>query len=297
MSKQPASRDGISVAIPVHNAADRLEKAVPPWGDALVRLGRDYEIIVVDDGSTDATPAILETFAAGRVRHLQVARHDSPRGYGACLRTAVEYARMPLFFYTGLDYPYSTNDLAKLLQRIEVRDEFLNRQPDLISGCRTGRPVPLPVDVVGNLWRLLCRVALGLQIAKPMAWPGLRQYLYGQWVKWTLGVPFADVNSKFKLYRTEFLKRFPIQSDGEFVHAELAAKATFLTSIMDELPLTAAAAEVKPGPVWRDFWRVSTTRTSATRRKRRPLSRDPAGSATLAPAARIFVKKPVLTYY
>jgi hypothetical protein len=52
------------------------------------------------------------------------------------------------------------------------------------------------------------------------------------------GVPLADVNSCFKLFRTDFLKRFPIQSDGDFVHTELVAKATFLTSIMDEVPLT-----------------------------------------------------------
>lgn len=257
MSKQPASRDGISVVIPVYNAADRLEKAVPPWGDALVRLGRDYEIIVVDDGSTDATPGILESFAAGRVRHLSVLRHETHRGFGACLRTAIDQAKYPLLFYTGLDYPYTTNDLAKFLQRIEVRDQFLNRQPDLVSGCRTGRPVPAGVDAIGNLWRLLCRVFLGLQIPRPPAWPGFRQYLFGLWVGWTLGVPFTDVNSKFKLFRTAFLKRFPIQSDGEFVHAELAAKATFLTSIMDEIPLSpAAVSEAKHPSMWRDFWRV-----------------------------------------
>lgn len=54
----------------------------------------------------------------------------------------------------------------------------------------------------------------------------------------------ADVNSCFKLYRTAFLKRFPIQADGDFVHTELIAKATFLTSIMDEVALTP-----KPDPV------------------------------------------------
>ncbi|HEY3789624.1 MAG TPA: hypothetical protein VGL71_12260, partial [Urbifossiella sp.] len=129
--------------------------------------------------------------------------------------------------------------------------------PDLISGCRTGRPVPLAIAWLGKTWRLLWRLALGLELEALPAWPGLRGYLYGHFVGWTLGVPLADVNSKFKLYRTAFLKRFPIQSDGEFVHAELAAKATFLTSIMDEIPLSPTVAAVeKPTSVWRDFWRV-----------------------------------------
>jgi hypothetical protein len=76
-------------------------------------------------------------------------------------------------------------------------------------------------------------------------------------VGWVFGVPLADVNSAFKLYRTAFLKRIAIQSDGDFVHAELVAKATFLTSIMDELPLTPAAAAERPVPsVWKEMWRV-----------------------------------------
>ncbi len=257
MSKPATPREGVSVVIPVHNGADRLEKVVPAWGDALARLGREYEILVVNDGSTDASPALLEKLAGGRVKHLQVLTHDSPKGFGASLRTALEQAKHPLFFYTSLDYPYAPHDLAKLLQRIEVRDAVLGKQPDLVSGCRTGRAVPGPIAIFGKAWRLLWRVALGLQLEPLPAWPGLRGYLYGLFVGCTFSVPLADVNSKFKLFRTAFLKRFPIQSHSDFVHTELVAKATFLTSILDELPLTPAEAlEVKPASVWRDFWRV-----------------------------------------
>lgn len=257
MSKPATPREGVSVVIPVHNGADRLEKVVPMWGDALARFGREYEILVVNDGSTDTTPAVLEKLAGGRVKHLNVLNHDSHKGFGASLRTALEQAKHPLFFYTSLDYPYAPHDLAKLLQRIEVRDAVLGKQPDLVSGCRTGRPTPGPVAAFGKAWRLLWRVTLGLELEPLPAWPGLRGYLYGLFVGCTFNVPLADVNSKFKLFRTAFLKRFPIQSNSDFVHTELVAKATFLTSILDELPLTPAEAlEVKPASVWRDFWRV-----------------------------------------
>src|SRR5258707_14848428 len=110
MSKPAPLREGLSVVIPVHNGADQLEKIIPSWGDALARLGRDYEILVVNDGCTDATPAILETLAAGRVRHLQVLKHDTRKGFGACLRTALERVQQPLLFYTALDYPYAPQD-------------------------------------------------------------------------------------------------------------------------------------------------------------------------------------------
>lgn len=259
MAKTAAPRDAVSVVIPVHNAADRLEKVVPAWGDALARLGRDYEVVVVDDGSTDATPAVLEKLAAGRVRHLRVLRHDTRRGFGACLKTALATVTHPLLFYTSVDYPYSPSDLGKLLARIEVRDEILGKQPDLISGCRTGRPTPALVKWAGKAWRLLWRVALGLRLEPLPAWPGLRGHLYGSFVGWVFGVPLADVSSAYKLYRTAFLKRVPIQSDGDFVHTELVAKATFLTSIMDEVPLTPAVAGEHGVPsVWREMLAVFT---------------------------------------
>ena len=249
-------RDPVTVALPVHNAADRVEKVVPGWAEALTRLWREYEILAVDDGSTDGTGAALDRLAGGRVKHLRVLRHDTRRGYGACLRTALAEARHPLFFTTSVEYPYSPADLKKLLDRIEVRDELLGKQPDLISGCRTGRPVPEAVRWGGRAWRLFWRVAAGMTLTPAPAWPGAREYLYNAFAGWVFGSPLADVNSAYKLYRTAFLRRFPIQSDSDFVHTELAAKATFLTSLMDELPLTPASAEPARPSFGRDLWRV-----------------------------------------
>jgi glycosyltransferase involved in cell wall biosynthesis len=257
MSKPASPRDPVSVVIPVHNAADRLEKVVPAWGSALARLGREYDIVVVNDGSTDTTAAVLEKLAAGRVKNLRVITHDTRKGFGACLRTALAGGTHPLLLYTSTDYPYTPTDLRPMLDRIEVRDEVLKKQADLISGCRTGRPKPFLVTWLGRAWRLLARVAAGMHLDPLPAWPGTREYLYNRFVGWVFGVPLADVNSAFKLYRTAFLKRFPIQSDGDFVHAELVAKATFLTSIMDEVPLTPAAPTDPPAPsVWKEMLRV-----------------------------------------
>jgi glycosyltransferase involved in cell wall biosynthesis len=256
MAKPAPPRDAVSVVIPVHNAADRVGKVVPAWAGALALLGRGYEILVVDDGSTDATAAALEQLA-GRVNHLRVLKHEARRGFGACLKTALAEVQHPLLFYTSTDYPYTPTDLRRLLDRIEVRDEVLGRQPDLISGCRTGRPVPVLVKWGGRAWRLLWRLLLGMPMEPSPTWLGGREWAYGTFVGWVFGVPLADVNSAFKLYRTAFLRRVPIQSDADFVHAELVAKATFLTSIMDEVPLTP-----KPDPEpelpsrLREMWHV-----------------------------------------
>ena len=80
----------------------------------------------------------------------------------------------------------------------------------------------------------------------PLPWHGGPEFRHRVQAKWIYGVPLADVNSCFKLFRTDFLKRFPIQSDGDFVHTELVAKATFLTSIMDEVPLTPKPDAIPP---------------------------------------------------
>jgi glycosyltransferase involved in cell wall biosynthesis len=278
---KPSPRDPVTVVIPVHNAADRLGKLVPAWSEMLAKLGRGYEILVVDDGSTDTTAAALEQLA-NRVPYLRVLRHDARRGFGASLRTALAEAKHPLFFYTSSDYPYTPADLRRMLERIEVRDEVFGKQPDLISGCRTGRPKPWLVKWGGRAWRLLWRVLFGMPLQPSPTWLGWREARYRWLVGWLFGVPLADVNSAFKLYRTAFLRRFPIQSDGDFVHTELVAKATFLTSIMDELPLT-PKPDAEPVPSVRsELWRVFRHPDFGTP-PRDPSGRQPGGGEPGAP--------------
>jgi glycosyltransferase involved in cell wall biosynthesis len=249
MTKSAAPKDGVTVVIPAHNAAPELQRVLPAWGAVLTNLNRPFEILVVNDGSTDGTAAALDQLVT-RVPHLRVLRgggspdtgtvhyHDTRRGFGACLRTALAEAKHPLFMYAGVDYPYTPTDIKQMLVRIELRDEILGKQPDLISGARAGQPRPLPVTLLGGAWKIFWRVFAGLPMAESPPWYGWSEWWYRVRVGWVFGVPLADVNSAFKLYRTAFLKRFPIQSDSDFVHTELVAKATFLTSIMDEIPIT-----------------------------------------------------------
>ncbi len=227
------TNDAVTVVIPVHNVADRLDRIVG-WRITLEKTGHPFELIVVDDGSTDDTAKKLAT----KEPRARILSHTTRRGYGACIRTALAEAKHPLFFYTALDYPYNPPDIRAFFERIELKDDILGRQPDLISGCRTGLPTPTLSRWSSFGWRLFWRVFAGMPIPNPAPWHGWDQFWYRTRVSWIYGVPLADVNSCFKLFRTAFLRRFPIQSDGDFIHTELVAKATFLTSIMDEVPLT-----------------------------------------------------------
>jgi glycosyltransferase involved in cell wall biosynthesis len=254
--------EAVTVVIPVHDAADALGKILPGWRVVLERTGRAFEIIVVDDGSTDA--ATIENIVA-RDPHFRLLRHATRLGYGACLRTAIDEAKHPLFLYTAVDYPYTPKDITKLLDRVNLKDEILGKRPDLISGCRTGIPTPALPRWVGRAWRLFTRVFAGMPMSDPLPWHGWPAFWYRLRVSWVYGVPLADVNSCFKLFRTDFLRRFPIQSDGDFVHTELVAKATFLTSIMDEVPLTPKPDPIPPmGDTRADRRKLSPTKAKFT---------------------------------
>ncbi|MDY3562798.1 glycosyltransferase family 2 protein [Gemmata sp. JC673] len=257
MAKTAApQRDGVTVVIPAHNVAAQLEKALPAWGQLLGTLNRPFQILVVNDGSTDETAAVLQKLA-GKVQHFRALAHDTRRGFGACLRTALAETTQPLFLYTGTDAQYTPSDVRPMLERVELRDEIFGKQPDLISGARAGSPRPAVMKWLGGTWKLFWRVFAGLPMNDAPPWYGWGEWWYRTRVGWVFGVPLADINSAFKLYRTTFLKRFPIQSDGDFVHAELVAKATFLTSIMDEVPLTPKSEPHPPlGPVSADRAKV-----------------------------------------
>jgi glycosyltransferase involved in cell wall biosynthesis len=262
MSKPAPPRDGVTVVIPAYNVADALDKALPAWGEVLSKLNRPFELIVVNDGSTDTTTDVLRKRAS--IPHLHVLTNDTRCGFGACLKSALVEAKQPLLLYAGVDYPYTPADIRQMLERIELRDEVLGKQPDLISGARAGQPRPTELRWLGIAWQWFWRIFSGLPIPEPTPWYGWDAWWYRTRASWVFGVPLADVNSAFKLWRVSFLKRVPIQSNGDFVHTELVAKATFLTSIMDEVPLTVKTdpttgqpvALPALGPTSDDWWTV-----------------------------------------
>lgn len=249
-------RETLCVVIPLTAPVENLERAVMSWHDTLTRTGRTFELLLVDDtGNAEfsaRTGKLAEKFPVVRVL-----KHETPRGFGACLRTAFAESRSDLFFYTALDYPYTPADIVPMLKRIGDIDELLQKPIDLVSGCRRGVPVPGFWAAIGRLFRGFCRVALGLPREKLPGWLGFREHRRS-WQAWFIfGNPLTDPNSAFKLIRRSLLDRFPIQCDGDFVHVELVAKATFLTTMMDEQPLTPTPAAI-PATRWDECGKILT---------------------------------------
>jgi glycosyltransferase involved in cell wall biosynthesis len=249
-NKPAASKEPVSIALPVYNRANQLEQGVRSWLQFLGQLDRPFEFIIVNDGSSDQTGSLAQSLA-GKYPEIVLIHEPAARGFGAALRSALAIARYPLVFYTSLDYPYAPSDLRKLLDRID--------DVDLVSGYRSAQRLPPSARIVQMALNVAVLVLIGLKRDKLPGWLGWKARLYYWFVRILLGVHVQDVDSAFKLFRREVFARIPIQSDGMLVHTEIIAKANFMTCWMDEIPIGAASG-AKPESLvipfcWREHFR------------------------------------------
>ncbi|HEV3085326.1 MAG TPA: glycosyltransferase family 2 protein [Gemmataceae bacterium] len=203
--RAPIAQAAISVVLPTHNAASALPGVIEAWTGYLDSLSRDYELLVIDDGSTDGTGPLADELST-RWSRLKVVHHAQPQGLGACLRAGLALAQFPLFCYVECSTAYQARDLAKLL---DVMDHV-----DLVTGLRIWQDHK-PGWSAGRLW----------------SWLALR---------FVFGLRLKDVECAFKLFRRSIFERIPIQSAGSFVHAEILAKANFLGCMMAEVEVSYA---------------------------------------------------------
>jgi dolichol-phosphate mannosyltransferase len=210
----------LTVVLPALNEAGNIERAVRHVAGAVAPLVAEFELVVVDDGSRDATAPILARLEAEMGGRLRVVRHERNRGYGAALRSGFGASRGELVFYTDSDNQFDVAELASLLPLMEGHDAVL--------GFRLDRKDP---------W---------LRRASSAVFNGLSSAIFGLRVR--------DVNCSFKLFRGDALRALPIESDDFFVDTELVArfrKAGWrLTQRgVRHYPRTSGHSTVKPGDV------------------------------------------------
>jgi glycosyltransferase involved in cell wall biosynthesis len=247
--------EGLTLILPVFDQEKGLAKSVSSWVPTLNSLNRPYEILIVDDGSRDGTKAQAEVLAT-RNNRVHVLAHTEHRGFGACLRTALEAAAQPIVFYTSADAGWHPSDLPRMLKSLDVRDEYSGKQVELVNGHRRGTALPPVRKWLSRVYRLFVRIVFGYWPEPNKGWLGSAERRFWWRCRILFGLRVGDINSKFKLFRRSVFVRMIIQSDGEFVHAEILAKANFLGCMMDEIIL---AAQSVPGPLpdmRKDMWRV-----------------------------------------
>ena len=191
MTDKPVNAaQSISVFFPCYNEQENVQNTASKAVEVLEKLGIDYEIIIVNDGSSDRTAQIADQLAFQNPK-IRTVHHPVNRGYGAALQSGFHAAKKELVFYTDGDGQFDLGELPPLLPLIE---KF-----DIVSCYR--------LDRKDNLIRKI----------NAKAWTTLVNFLFG--------LRFRDIDCAFKLYKREIFDNIEMVSTGALIDTEILARA------------------------------------------------------------------------
>ena len=193
----------ISAVFPAYNDGGTIASMVAAAWIALRQVTDDFEIVVVNDGSSDYTPAMLEEIAA-RYPELNVITHPVNQGYGAALRSGFSAATKDWVFYTDGDSQYNPLELVNLVDTL--RDGV-----DVINGYKLTRNDSLIRIVIGRA--------------------------YHHFVKLLFGIRIRDVDCDFRLIPRRILEEIELKSASGAICLELVKKIQDAGYVFAETPV------------------------------------------------------------
>lgn len=194
----------LSVVIPCFNEEDELPMSMPPLFGELEKLGVTYEVILVNNGSRDRTPEIIDELA----RTAPVRRVDVPtnRGYGLGAITGFRAARGARVCLMWADSQVAPDDVRRALSTA-----LLSEPGALVKVSRITRE---------DGW---------MRLIVSVVWNGLYRIFFGGSVR--------DVNACPKIFYREDLARFDLRQEDAFIEAEAMIKAQYLGLRIVEIPV------------------------------------------------------------
>lgn len=193
----------VSAFFPAFNDEGTIGSLVMDALTLLPTLTNDYEVIVVNDGSTDGTRAVLEVLACKRPQ-LTVIHHDGNQGYGAALRSGVSHARKDLVFYTDGDGQYDVWELAALYP-------LMTDGVDIVNGYKIKRADKRHRIVAGAIYNRLAHMLFQL--------------------------PIRDVDCDFRLMRRHAIQQIELASSSGAVCVEMVSKLHAAGYVFTEVPV------------------------------------------------------------
>ena len=186
----------LSIIFPAYNEEDNI---VETMQRAMVFLeSHQAEIIVVDDGSSDATVQRLQPFR----NKIKIVQHSQNKGYGSALRSGFAHAQGKWIFFCDSDLQFPLDSLHDFLKH--------THEYDLIIGYRFPRKDPHVRIINARIWRFLVNVSLGLSV--------------------------RDINCAFKLIRASLLQEITLHAQGASINAELLSKLSSYQMIQLPVP-------------------------------------------------------------
>src|SRR5947209_2164119 len=197
------ARPGISVFFPAYNDAGTIASMVLAALHTCATLTDDYEVIVINDGSSDYTGEVLADIAS-KYDRVKIITHPQNRGYGGALKTGFKAASKELVFYTDGDAQYDAHELALMVAA-------LRPEVDIVQGYKIARQDPIFRVIIGRTYHWIVRAAFGLHI--------------------------RDTDCDFRLIRKSALNRFDLKSDTGTMPLELVKRLQESGAVFAEVPV------------------------------------------------------------
>ncbi len=181
----------VSVFLPFHNEEGNIREAIENVLKALSEMPeiQEYEVIIVNDGSTDKTKEIAEELVREHPR-VRLVNHETNEGYGSAVMTGVRTSRYEYIFFTDGDLQFDVREIKKLLQWVP--------EYSVVIGYREQRNDSQVRLLNAFMWNLFIRIIFGLKV--------------------------KDIDCAFKLIKRSLVVDLPMISGGAMFSAELLSR-------------------------------------------------------------------------
>lgn len=187
------ARPSLSLFLPAWNEEEYVERTVGRAKVVLERLTDDWEIIVVNDASTDRTREIAEAMTKRDAR-IRCVSHEVNQKLGGAMKTGFASSTKDVVIYSDMDLPFDLNELERALHLLEYLEA------DMICAFRFDRTSEGPKRI-------------------------LYSFVYNLLIRQLFDVQMKDINFSFKVVHRRVLEAIELKAQGSFVDAELVVKA------------------------------------------------------------------------